>query len=223
MINEVEADIGTYVVSYGGSGSKLVTRLLHEGKNPEFLERAHVHWRYPPSAPASGTRFIYVFGDPRNTVISFFQRRESRHANHGFAAPANAAVPMPRFVQWALKNLQCSTTDVPEHLDLQSYLASATHDVFELEDHVRRWLDRSGDLDIAFVRYDALWENPDAVEKLIGLKAADIPPRVSRRADWTALPADQRTQMNGIYGEAVTFIDSLPDVFMGRDLLSKTA
>src|SRR5436309_8767116 len=71
------------VSSFGGVGSKCLVKGLLQTDDQKALSEAHTHLPQPPAA-IRGTKVIYVFGDPYDALVSFFQRRTKRTASQGF-------------------------------------------------------------------------------------------------------------------------------------------
>lgn len=205
------SEIPTYVVSFGGCGSKLMTKLLYPSAATAILDRAHVHWRNPPRA--SSANFVYVFGDPRNTVISFFQRRKSRHARHGFLPGDRMHEPQPDFVTRAMRNLESPHAEISPEWGLHEYLENSRSDVFELEDHFRRWRGCAEPSGLWFVNYEALWSAPEVLERHLNIDRRFIPPRAPRRADWRLLETTYKQRLNALYGAFAEELAQLPMVF----------
>lgn len=210
-----------WIVSFGGVGSKLLTRLIHPNLELDSLERRHVHWRHCPPETQED-KFVYVFGDPRNTIISFFQRRVNRHTNHGFLPPKNYNLPMPAFVQWAINNLESTHPPIPSDWDFNTFIKNGAPDIFQLENHFDVWFSKKDILDINFISYDAIWTaQSELIARGILKNDCDIPARRDRRADWTNLPVHQIKVLNERYEKFANRLSTFPKVFDGSDILNE--
>jgi hypothetical protein len=208
----------TWVVSFGGAGSKLLTRLIYPNLDFDTLENRHVHWRHL-RPETRGDKFVYVFGDPRNTVISFFQRRISRHTKHGFSPPKDSNIPMPAFVQWAINNLESTHPPIPQNWDFDTYIENGAPDIFQLENHFDTWFSRRDRLDIKFISYDAIWTaRTELIAHGILESDSDIPVHQNRRADWTKLPIEQKSMLNQRYEKFANRLSKLPNVIDNSNL-----
>jgi hypothetical protein len=205
------------VFSFGGVGSKLLVKwLLGPGQKERRYASTHYHWRLPPLRVNEGQRIIYMFGDPRDAIVSFFQRRISRHERHGFdnfsRTKESPALDWPLK---ALRHIEADTSGFSIEWDLAEYLAQE-RDYFRLEEHLDFWLGAKRNYDIVFVKYETLWDNFDVLRNLFCLPSRAIPERVARRADWKAEPPEIQTALNRVYGEFAERIASLPSVFLQR-------
>lgn len=133
-----------YVISYGGSGSTMLNYYLAKTLN---LTSYHVHIRIPfPAVPLS-SRIVFIYANPVQVVISLFAR-----------------FPATNIYQ----NLQCSKQGPSS---LEEY-ATEGRDAFELETYFRNYISPSHprSYPIAFIKYEYLWDNLDALQKFIGLQ-----------------------------------------------------
>lgn len=205
------------VFSFGGVGSKLLVKwLLGRDQTARHYGSAHYHWRLPPLHVNNGQQVIYMFGDPRDSIISFYQRRTSRHERHGFGSSAYTKDdPAPDWPLKALRNIEADSSGFSTEWGLADYL-DQQRDYFRLEEHFDFWLGARRDFDILFVKYETLWENFEFLGELLGLPSRAIPERVSRRADWRAEPPKVRSALNALYGKLAENLASLPDVFLQR-------
>jgi hypothetical protein len=174
-----DADIPIHVISYGGVGSKMIVRWLYPGHEASYLERSHHHWRSRPEDVGKDQRFIYVFGDPRNTAVSFFQRKQSRHEGHGFEWSEKHLLPYLQWTELAVKNLEAQPVGLTREWELSDMLARGV-DAFQFEDHFQRWLSYAEELPVTFVRYETVWDHTSLMAKLFGGDPAGFPV-VSRR------------------------------------------
>lgn len=172
----------------------------------------HGHRRVAPDAIPAGMHLIYMFGDPRDAVVSFFARRERRHERHHFFLLPNRAEPRPKWVMWHLANLEVSPEPVTEAWDLARYLGH-DRDVFKLEEHATNWLLCDRPYRITFIRYEALWENLDALAQHLGLAGINLASKVERASSWQSLPVEQQQAINQMYGPLTERLDALPDLF----------
>jgi hypothetical protein len=97
-----------HVISFGGSGSKILADALFlamsEAPRPEVAQ-LHSHRRLPPASIPTGQHIVYVFADPRNAVLSFFDRRTANHNFAGFGA-RSIDKPAPQWVLQHMENLR---------------------------------------------------------------------------------------------------------------------
>jgi hypothetical protein len=205
------------VFSSGGVGSKLLVKwLLGPVLNGRRYNKAHYHWRLPPLRLRNGQRAIYMFGDPRDAIVSFFQRRISRHERHGFdSAILTREDPAPDWAISALRNIEADSPGFSPRWSLPDYL-DRKRDYFRLEEHFDFWLGAKRDYDVYFVKYEGLWESFDTLSKIFCLTPRAIPERVPRRANWRAEPPEVQLGLNALYGRFAERLAALPNVFVQR-------
>lgn len=116
---------------------------------------------YPPSNYATGNiKMIYTFADPVNVVLSLLRLFEEKGEN------------------WIKQHY--------EHLGV-SYINSFDQIIYEdqlqLERHLNSWLNESR-IQIAFVRYETMWEYQDEISDYLGF-SLDLPTYRERKANKT--------------------------------------
>lgn len=207
------ADVPTLIVSFGGVGSKMFARWLYPEADVGDLARAHRHWRFAPLAKSSKQTVVYLFGDPRDTILSFFQRRSSRHDRHGFAPLENASNLEREQRDWtmrALRQREVFEGEIDPDTEITDFLKGRV-DLYRFEEHFQNWL--STRYPVLFVRYETLWDNVASVGRLLGANPATLPPFVPRRAKWQDEPAETQALLNAVYGPLAERLSALPDVF----------
>jgi hypothetical protein len=211
------------VATFGGCGSKFLVSQLYPGAEKSTLYSSHLHWRVPPLNRRPSQKIIYIYGDPRNTIVSFFQRRDSLTSMHGFtnriySEVNEAKIPLhPEWVVKALRNLECDPGPLTLDWDLAKFLENGM-DLFRLEEHFDNWLYSSLPYSVIFCRYETLWHNWSTLQDMLKIALDELPPPKPRRSDWQELPSSQRSKINRIYGEFAQRLDSLPDLFQNIDV-----
>jgi len=202
------------VVTYGGSGSKFLLKNLYPNKLPSELPEAHSHWRVPPMTIEPEQKLIYIFGDPRNSVLSFFARRHSLTHLHGFEVRPREVQPQYRKLKIinTLKNLETDAGPITEEWDLEQFLE---HEVeqFRLEEHFDCWTYSRLNYPVYFCRYETLWENWGHLQSTLGVTRNDLPEKENRRSNWIDLPEPQKTALNKMLGDFALRLEALPDLF----------
>jgi hypothetical protein len=188
------------ITSFGGSA----TTALHE-----YLLAAGIdvpttpgsfpfkHQRVPPTSDAvpAGFRVVYPFGDPRNAVVSVFQR--------GFQGGHYRGM-----------QLRKPTPEVEHRLTALEDFLDGGVDEFGMEDHFDRWHAPSArGYPVLFLRYEDLATVWPTVREFVGLRD-DYPclPMRARRSEWQALPEPQRERIDEMYGRFARRLASLPSV-----------
>lgn len=197
------------IVSPGGVGSKMICKWLEPDGNVALWTDMHSHRRLPPPRANENQRFIYVFGDPRDAVLSLFNRRIARTQLHGFTpAPGAANRRADNFVQRHGANLQAEASLIDPEWDLEAYLDNGC-DLLRLEEHFDFWFYGDQPYPVSFVRYEHLAHAWRALADELGLQrtAPDIKPRGS---NWRALPVPVRDKLDALYGPFAARLSGLP-------------
>ncbi len=215
----IPSEIDFCVVSSGGVGSKMLVKALkasshlHRTGEREIIA-AHSHLRVPPKIISANTRILYMFGDPRDAVVSFFDRRKSKHDRHGF----NTKIIDKPNIHWVLQhcdNIESQAFDMDETWDLHKFLGNGL-DYFKLEEHFDNWFYSNMDYNIVFVRYENIWDNVKALGKTLQLNIDHFPDKIERRSKWRNLDSTDKTRCNEIYGSFSERMNKLPDIFTVR-------
>ncbi|MGH8045721.1 MAG: hypothetical protein ACREKL_00620 [Chthoniobacterales bacterium] len=148
-------------------------------------------------------RYIYIFGDPVPSVISLFRRGfhvlQARKLHRGDSGPQ------------------------PELRMTIKEFAAGGRDLFGFERHFDNYYERHLIHPTLFVRYDALWENLDAIRDFLGCAAdefAGFAPRCQRSEERVPSPHVQR-QLRAIYQPFNDRLAALPDAFVRGEGLSR--
>jgi hypothetical protein len=193
------------VVSAGGVAT---TRLLSH-----FAERRCVnslddgdslkHLPVPPVSFNPGFRYIYVFGDPVPAIISLFRR--------GYHTPQ-------------ARKLQrgCRGPKLPPEMTIEDY-ARGGRDLFGFERHFDNYYERHLIHPTLFVRYEALWENLNAIRDFLGFDADEFlnfAPRCRRQSEDQLLCPVALGQLRAIYQPFTRRLDTMPDAFVRGEHLA---
>jgi hypothetical protein len=211
-----DSDIPIHIVSFGGVASKMLVKWLYPDQTPAYCERAHHHWRSRPVDVGAHQRFAYVFGDPRNSVVSFFQRKISRHGGHGFEWSERHLLPYPKWTTLAVGHLEAKPVGLTEEWELAD-IVERDVDPFQFEDHFKRWLSYGEDLPVTFVRYETMWDNAPLLARIFDREVTSFPQRASRRANWQSESAEIGAGLTHLYGRFAEYLTTFPDVFTIRD------
>jgi hypothetical protein len=188
------------VTSFGGCGTSAVYAYLSDAGldiPKTFGQFPFKHQRVPPDPTIvpPGFRVVYLYGDPRNAVLSIFRRGRqlSHYRGMRLANPSSEA-------QARLSSLES--------------FVRAGIDYYELEDHFEQWWGRSShSFPVLFVRYELLAHVWPTLRDFVGLPAGyPCLPLKSRSSDWRSLPPPTQTQLDRIYGRFARRVSSLPPV-----------
>lgn len=205
------------VNSFGGCGSKLLVKQIAQNLGIiNNLNSYHFHSRRIDNQKInSADRVIFIYGDPRDAVLSFFERRYSNHERHGFKN--NPGLSEESWAYRHCKNIGGDFEKFCPHMGLQDYLRLGC-DYFRLCEFITNWLDAEGlSCPIIFIRYETMWKNLDSIAKLLSLDeifSSKFPAKVPRRSSHCDLDLHDRSRINQILAPAIKVIDQLDDVFV---------
>jgi len=182
-----------HLLSTGGVG----TYAIEEWGRPYWSQsRMSPHTR-SPIVHIGRQRFMYVFGDPRNQLMSFFRR--------GFMkAPYEHCKHVSGNVKYLAQRKEWTVVD---------YLQDE-YDAYMLYEHLKGWLTHHPrNYDIMFVRYEAL-SKPAVRQRMQEWVGQDKPFEFAPRAsNWKEqLTATNRVAINRMFGPMTLLIEQLPDV-----------
>ncbi len=189
------------VVSFGGCGSTGLIDFLKEKHyvvnswdNSDFLK----HLGSPPGNASD--RYIYLFGDPLASVISFYHR--TRTYNRRFADihsfTMETSLGRPTFTSVANT--------------LEKY-AEEGQERFLLEQQFDNWFNARLSRPILFMRYETMWDNLEVLFDFVGLLAAcdDFPEYQPRQSSIDTLSPEVLAVLNRMYGKFTHRLNALPD------------
>lgn len=179
-----------HLVSTGGTGTYAIADWA---KGRLHVKRVPAHQR-APHIP-DGDRVLYVFGDPRNQLLSFFRRGFMKKPYlHGRHVRANLSY-LNQHNSWTL----------------DEYLREE-YDAYGLAEHLSGWLNyHSRRYDIMFARYEALG-TPAVETRVRAWIGADRQFRLKKRAsDYTTLTDNQQGAMKRMFADMLLLVNELPD------------
>jgi hypothetical protein len=193
------------VVSAGGVAT---TRLISHFAGRRCVnslcdEDSLKHLPVPPVSFNPRFRYIYLFGDPVPAIISLFRR--------GYQTPQ-------------ARKLQrgCRGPRPGPEMTIEDY-ARGGRDLFGFERHFDNYFERHLIHPTLFVRYEALWENLDAIRDFLGFDAEefrDFAPRCRRQSEDRPLCPVAFGQLRAIYRPFVDRLKAMPDAFVRGEHLA---
>jgi len=188
------------VSSFGGCCTSMLIKFL----NPWYLTKTNHMWyhlelKHSPSPPIHlmhDFKAVYLFGDPRNALISIYRRNlQNIHYYNIF---------------------QKQGAGLPQTLD---HFLERGEDIFEFESHFLSWTSSSATqrtFPILFVNADFLWDHLDHLFDYLEVSRKsrkEFPCRRSRESSWEDLPAKQKEQINLIFGNVMKKIESIGHIY----------
>ncbi|MEO1361437.1 MAG: hypothetical protein AAFU81_13945 [Pseudomonadota bacterium] len=211
-------DVDFYFASFGGVGSKILCQSVYAARGVQdrsALSGRHGHRRLPWPHLGGHQTAVYVFGDPRNAVISFFGQRLRRHSRHGMGAAQETGPGRADWVVQHMFNIEVPTGPLDESWDIARFL-SQSHDLFRLEEHLDGWLYADAAYPVTFLRYETLWKPAAVIARHFGLSDLPLPKQTQRSSDWLSLPKIQQDAMTEMYGAFSERLAALPDAFVAH-------
>ena len=183
-------DQPVYLVTPGAAGTHALVKhfgLRIKGGVPWW----NVHAR-APGLPPAGSRILYVYGNPYDAVVSYF--------NRGFMSNPTHCVNMQGDSDSWMK---------AHNSTLDGYLDYGL-DVFALEDHLTRWASyKRRNYNIAFLKYEHVMDHVADIERWTGM-SMDGFEFIPRRSDWRTLPPRTSEKLHVVYGKAMHAYESMP-------------
>jgi len=188
------------VVSFGGVGTTFLIEFLanyfklNHPNDHDGLKHTHL----PPISINKALKVLYIYGDPREAIISLFRR--GYHSMH--------SKKMMRFIP--------NTKAIPEDWSLSDYLNSGK-DRFGFENHFNNWYHKYQVYNTAYIKYDYLWEqsNLKRLFDFLGLPYSQIsrfPKRLPRKSKFDNLNTEEDRKINMMYGEFAKKLSIMPQI-----------
>src|SRR4051812_1073782 len=203
------------VSSFGGVGSKCLVKGLLQTADEKILNQAHTHLRLPPGKDVlDGRKMIYMFGDPYNAVVSFFNRRKMRTRAHGFDGRGGGGDPF-----WVVKhcrNIGGKHAAMNPNWELMDYLKNGV-DLLEIEQHFDNWVQARTEYPILFLRYETMWDHLQDIYNFVGLPQSDIarfPAQQPRGSSWQEQPESLKLGLAKMCGALHKRIMNAADVWI---------
>ncbi len=207
------------VCSFGGVASKTFIKGVVTVANKQ-VPWHHGHYRVPPGAVDDDVRVVYLFGNPLNAIISFFNRRVARSQLHGFGGQEDIHPSR----EWALnhcRNLQGEWQSLDSSWGLEEYLDNGK-DLFGLEDHFSNWHTAIRGYPILSLKYETLWGHLGEIAQFLEIPevdTAEFPPQEKRGSDWKSLSGPVQKKLYNMYGglyERIQEIDEFSILHGGK-------
>jgi hypothetical protein len=175
-------------------------------KTPGHFPFKHLRVPPPPDDVPPGFRVLYLYGDPRNAVVSIFRRGLQEFAYRWLHFREDDDI-----VEWLREELP---VQVSQRLSSLEAFLEAGIDEFQLEDHLERWLERErAGYQVLFVRFESLSDTWPSVRDFVGL-GPDYPclELKARSSNWTTLPPTLRNEIDALYGGLARRMEALPPI-----------
>lgn len=198
--------IEVLVASAGGVGTTMLLR--HIGR---FRKTNHPsdhdglkHIPIPPTDVGATAKYIYVFGDPIDSVISLFRRNYQSQQSR------------------KLQRFQASKSIIGSGTTLHSYAKQRVNRL-PIKLHFQNWHSFYIAGPTLFVRYETMHDNVEAIASFVGLPGSfvdDFPVNQPRQSSFNDLPTDVRNGLLAMYGDFRSTLNKLPDCFLRKPSVS---
>ena len=190
-------DINVLISSMGGVGTTFFINHISKYRSTNLANDRDKfkHLFFPPFSQNKNIKYIYLFGNPIDAVISLFNNK--RHHNHS-----------QKFLSYN-KNLK----SIKKESTLEKYVAGGV-DRFLFAEQFNNWINGSVFYPTLFIKYEKLWDNIDKIYDFLDIPSEEIksfPARKKRSSDFTILENDTQESLNKIYGDFKNYIDAFDD------------
>lgn len=192
-------DMRLVVSSYGGAASTMLMTHIYRFKNiNQAGDRDGLkHSSLPPVTLGKNIRFLYIYGDPVNAVISLFRR----NFHHDHSAKLQ-------------KRLTRKPNPIPLEMTVDEY-ACQGEDRFYFKEHFLNWYDKCLVHPTLFVRYESLYDHLEEIQDFFELPKAfvdEFPEKKERQSVVDSVSKTTLTHLKHTYRDLQAILDELDDV-----------
>ena len=174
------------IYGYGGSGCTALRRSLGlSGNHPKKHSRKPI---------VSGYKAGYIYGDPRNAILSFMRRNENTPGGH-----------------WVITHGISLGVRVKPSLTLDKYLEQP--DVFKLEDHFDNWTNHTYNGNMLFIHYETMCDHLDEISEFFGRPHLSLPHH-KRISDFNTYPTKVKDRLTIMFSTLLEKIKAMPDLLI---------
>lgn len=196
------------VVSHGGSGSTLLAKFLGNHikvNSPVSTDDGLLHCStpdHPLVKIANPKRIIYVYDDPRLSVLSIFRR----NLHIGMQAKLRYFGSSPNEYRRVIARYQATVKSLDEFFE-------KGYDCFGINSFWQNWSRSWSDVPLMLLSYDGIWQNLGQILEFSGVSGRDdrtLFPAKSQRAGNLGEISSERLQIfNSIYSKTLCEMDGL--------------
>lgn len=184
--------------SYGGSAvSYLINKCIEYHINNDKIScMGNVKFKHRRNPPEFNNKdkIIYVFSNPMNAALSFFNRKKLR-----LRFPINHS-----------KNL--GGISFKRKLSLEKYLNIGV-DNFKLEDHWNRWVNHDYNCPYMLLRYETMHKYDDQISEFLNIPKGYLEYK-NRKSDWTNEPENIKNLLYKMYNKFHEKILEFPEIIV---------
>jgi len=196
------------VVSHGGSGSTLLAKFLHDYikvNSPVSTDDGLLHCStpdHPLVKIANPLRIVYVYDDPRLSVLSLFRR----NLHLGMQAKLRYFGSSPSEYRRVSARYRATVKNLDEFFE-------KGYDCFGINSFWQNWTRSWVDVPLMLLSYDAIWQNLGQILEFSGVSepnAKNLFPKQSQRAASLGEISSRRLEIfNSIYSKTLSEMDGL--------------
>jgi len=156
------------------------------------------HILFPPFSANRNIKYIYIYGNPIDSVISLFRRNIQDLHSKKFLSLNNK-----------LKSINLSD-------NLDKYAADGV-DRFIFSEQFNNWLTGSKFYPTLFIKYEKLWENLEVLYDFLEIPREEIksfPEKKKRNSEFLYLDKKTQIGLKKIYAEFEQYINEFDDCFI---------
>jgi len=193
----VPKDIEVLICSPGGVGTSFFLNHVNNYKvtNNSRNKDGFKHTIFPPMSFNKNIKFIYIYGNPIDSVISLFAR--NYHHTHSKS----------------LLIFNTSMQAIDENTTLEKY-ANKGIDRFHFSEQFNTWLTLSKFYPTLFLKYEKIWDNLEILYDFLEIPKEELelfPGKKIRSSNISGLDRETQNGLKKIYGEFEKYINDFDD------------
>jgi len=173
------------ICSYGGSGSTMLIKFI--GGYVRVLKKKEMLHNPNLMDTPSVNKYIYIFSNPLNSLISYFARNSKR----------------PRFSIDHCINMDGNWQEMDPECNLKEYL-KRKKDLYGLKDHLKKWKSMKAYYPIMFIKYETMWNHLGEIFEFLEIPRSEInkfPRFKERKSNFDGLEPGVKDELLKQYGE----------------------
>jgi len=199
----VPKEIDVLICSTGGVGTTFLMKHISNYKvtNKSNGKDSFKHLVFPPLSYNQNIKYVYIFGNPIESVISLF----SRNFQHWHSSK--------------LLKFNNSVKSIGHNTTLEEYTRERT-DRFLFSEHFNNWLTLSKFYPTLFLKYEKIWENLEILYDFLEIPLEEIksfPEQKKRSSEFSSLDKETQNGLKKIYGEFEQYINEFDDCTIVND------
>ena len=193
----VPKEIDVLICSTGGVGTTFLMKHISNYKvtNKSNDKDMFKHLVFPPLSYNQNIKYVYIFGNPIESVISLFARN------------------FQHWQSFKLLNFNNSVKSIGNNTTLEEYSSERT-DRFLFSEQFNKWLTLSKFYPTLFLKYEKIWKNLEVLYDFLEIPLEEIksfPEQKIRSSEFSSLDKETQNGLKKIYGEFEQYINEFDD------------